>query len=257
MKKQEKETEGRQEETCVWRPNNISMTHHTWLNLYQPTLVVRCAFVRQGRLCFCRFWPIFHSNLYRVPYIDLFGSSSSRNWTASEIRAEVPCTVVSCLLCLGSQRAIEVARCERRHVRETINSQWTCWKHTWIHKRLYVPCHFPHIMTFFLVIRHIWKNSSFKWIACGVNQRTDAIFPYVSNIFQYSSNSLLEAKYGQIWAYDQKNWSTLQIRKYSCIWPEKNGHTMSYGCYFLGGNGWYDLLKASGLEIKKHVVRPC
>ena len=39
----------------------------------------------------------------------------------------MPFAVVSCLR-LGSQRAIEVARCERRHVLEAIDSQWTRWK---------------------------------------------------------------------------------------------------------------------------------
>ena len=43
---------------------------------------------------------------------------------AAGIHAKVPFAVVSCLR-LGSQRAIEVARCERRHVLETIDSQWT------------------------------------------------------------------------------------------------------------------------------------
>ena len=37
-------------------------------------------------------------------------------------------TAVSCLLCLGCQRAIEVTCREWRHVLQTTDRQWTCWK---------------------------------------------------------------------------------------------------------------------------------
>ena len=37
-------------------------------------------------------------------------------------------TAVSCLLCLGCQRAIEVTCREWRHVLQTTDSQWTGWK---------------------------------------------------------------------------------------------------------------------------------
>ena len=46
------------------------------------------------------------------------------------------------------------------------------------------------------------------------------------NIYIYYFNLPLEATYGQIRAYDRKNWSFLHIRQYPAKWSEKNGHTV-------------------------------
>ena len=78
------------------------------------------------------------------------------------------------------------------------------------------------------------KISNSKLHACGGNHDTSifsnmfsifcqyfsilsnlATVQYVFNIYQYSSSMPLVAKYCQIWAYGQKKWSFLQIRKYS------------------------------------------
>ena len=93
------------------------------------------------------------------PVVDTFPSC---NWTLQELVQKMSFAVVSCLIGLGCQRAVEVTCREWRHILEATDSQWTCWKQkdlTWFEYAMMInqSCtsvisHYIHLDTFLGVI---------------------------------------------------------------------------------------------------------